>query len=157
LEGTTPEKATQTPPVSGKKPKSKTRRIAIVGVIVVILIVLLAVILQGLGNNAPKPTFTIVSHGVAVEPDSITADGFDVTVSFMVNNTGTVTGNVTVIFKVISGRYTWAGAQIFKDVPPGKLFSSYKKHIPVEGNVTSDWVYQVYLSGQIMPPRYPHP
>jgi len=151
------EKAPEAASGAGKKPKRKSRTILTVGIVIVIVIVLLAVVLQGSGNSTPKTTFAIVFHDVAVEPNSTTAEGFNVTVYFKVNNTGSAIGNVTVVYKVISGRYTWAGAQIFKDVAPGESLYSYRKHIPVEGDVNGDWVYQVFLSGTIMPPRYTPP
>ena len=157
MASTNPEKAPETASGGGKKPKRKSRTLLTVGIVVVIVIVLLAVVLQGSGGGTPKTTFAIVYHNIAVEPNSTTAEGFNVTVYFKVNNTGSAIGDVTVVYKVISGRYTWAGAQIFKDVAPGESLYSYRKHIPVEGDVNGDWVYQVFLSGTIMPPRYTPP
>ncbi len=148
------ETPSKEPAPAAKKPKRKLGRVLGVVVVLVVLIVVFAVILNGSGSSAPKPTFAIISHSVTVE--SYTNHSFNVTIAFVVNNTGTVTGNVTVIFKAISGRYTWAGAQIFNNIAPGQVFSSYKKHIPVEGDVNGTWVYECYINGQ-KAVKYPHP
>jgi hypothetical protein len=146
-----PASATKSP--EGTKPKRKSRKLLIIGVVLVIVIVLLAFILVNSNNSSPKPTFAIVYHNAAVESNTTTT--FNVTVSFRVNNTGTVPGNVTVIFKVFCGKYTWAGAQIFNEVAPGQSLYSYKTHIPVLGDPDSDWTYQCFINGQ-KAIKFPH-
>jgi len=148
--GTSDSKPAETTSPGKAGPKKKTKTLAIVGAILVIILVM-AVVLSG-SNNSPKPEFTIESHGAYVEAN--TTYGFNATVWFIVNNTGSVAGNATVIFKVINGSYTWAGAQIFYLVP-GQSIYSYKKQIPVSGDPNSDWVYQCYLNGQ-KAIKYPH-
>ncbi len=145
-------KPAESKPPEKKHRKGRIRTLAIIGVVLVVVIVVLGLLLGGNGST-PKPQFQIVSHNAFVEESA--NNTFNATVEFRVNNTGTVAGNVTVIFKVKNGGYVWAGAQIFY-MEPGQSFYSYKKHIPVSGDADSDWVYQCYLSGIIQPPWYPH-
>ncbi|MDD1747113.1 MAG: hypothetical protein LUQ16_05055 [Methanomassiliicoccales archaeon] len=93
-----------------------------------------------------------MSHSAYAEAN--TTVSFNATVTFRVNNTGSVAGNVTVIFKVIAKGYTWAGGQIFY-LLPGQSVYSYKLHIPVNGDADSDWVYQCFVNGQ-KAVSYPH-
>ena len=151
-----PEQATSGGAPTGKKPKRKITKFLGIAIALVIIILVLAFVLSGSGNSPPKTTFAITYHSVAVEPESITSTGFNVTIYFVFNNTGPVAGNVTIIFKVISGSYTWGGAQIFNNVPPGKTLSSYKEHIPVIGDVNGNWVYECFINGQ-KAVKYPHP
>jgi hypothetical protein len=150
-----PEQATSGTAPTGKKPKRKITKYLGIAIALVIIILVLAFVLSGSGNP-PKTTFAIVDNSVTVEPESITSSSFNVTISFVFNNTGPVAGNVTIIFKVISGSYTWAGAQIFNNVPPGQTLSSYKEHIPVLGDVNGNWVYECFINGQ-KAVKYPHP
>jgi len=138
---------------AGKKPKRKIRKFLGIGVALVVIILVLAFVFGGFGSSSPKPTFAIVYHDAVVESNTTT--GFNVTVYFRVNNTGIATGNVTVIFKVISGSYSWAGAQIFNNVAPGQSLYSYKKHIPVLGDPNGNWVYECYVNGE-KAVKYPH-
>jgi hypothetical protein len=148
------EPGTDAPKPSKKaRSKGRGRTIAIIVIVLVVVIVVLAVLLNGNGGSTTKPEFKIVEHSAYAEDD--TNGTFNATVDFRVNNTGTVAGNVTVIFKVKSGSYVWAGAQIFY-MEPGQSFYSYKKHIPVNGDADSNWVYQCFISGAIQPPWYPH-
>ena len=141
-------------PKPPKKARTKggRRTIAIVVVLLVVVVVVIAILLNGNGSSTTKPEFELVSHSAFAEDNS--TDGFNATVTFAVNNTGTVAGNVTVIFKVINAKYTWAGAQIFY-LEPGQLISSYKKHIPVSGDADDDWKYQCYINGE-KAVNYPH-
>jgi len=145
-------KPTESKPPEKKRRKGKIRTLAIIGVVLVVVIVVLGLLLGG-NSSTPKPQFQIVSHNAYAEESANST--FNATVEFRVNNTGTVAGNVTVVFKVKSGGYVWAGAQIFY-MEPGQSFYSYKKHIPVSGDADSDWVYQCFLSGVIQPPWHPH-
>jgi hypothetical protein len=126
--------------------------LAIVAVVLVVVIVVLALLLGGGGGTPSKSTFEIVSHSSFAEAN--TTGTFNATVTFRVNNTGPVADNVTVIFKVRDGGYTWAGAQIFH-LQPGQTVYSYKLHIPVNGNADDDWTYQCYISGK-KATWYPH-
>jgi hypothetical protein len=71
-----------------------------------------------------------------------------------VNNTGTVAGNVTVIFKVFTDSDDWGGAQAFY-LQPGESRTHTKTNIEVEGDPDSDWYYQCYINGQ-KAVNYPH-
>ena len=148
------EPGTDTPkPPKKARAKGRSRTIAIVAIVLVVVIVLLAVLLNGNGGSNTKPTFQIVERNAFAEDN--TNGTFNATVEFRVNNTGTAAGNVTVIFKVKSGSYVWAGAQIFY-MEPGQSFYSYKRHIPVNGDADSEWFYQCFISGTMQPPWYPH-
>jgi hypothetical protein len=151
LESSEAETDTSKPP---KKARAKGRRrtIVIVAVLLIVVMVVLVVLLNGNNNTAPKPEFEIINHSAFAEENS--TDGFNATVTFTVNNTGTTPGNATIIFKVINGKYTWAGAQIFY-LEPGQSVYSYKKHIPVTGNADDDWQYQCFINGE-KAVKYPH-
>jgi len=147
------EPGTDTPKPSKKaRAKGRSRTIAIIAIVLIVVIVLLAVLLNGNGGSSSKPEFQIVDRSAYAEAN--TNGTFNATVEFRVNNTGTVAGNVTVIFKVKSGSYVWAGAQIFY-MEPGQSFYSYKKHIPVNGEPDSAWVYQCFINGE-KAVYYPH-
>lgn len=150
MENSDPKSAESKPP-EGKRRKGKKRTFAIVAVMLVIVIVVLVVILGG-NNSSSKPEFAIVSHSAYAEAN--TTNTFNATVTFRVNNTGTVPDNVTVIFKVKNGGYIWAGAQIFY-LEPGQSVYSYKLHIPVSGDADDAWVYQCFISGE-KAVYYPH-
>jgi hypothetical protein len=152
LESSGPGTESPKPPKKARA-KGRGRTIAIIAIVLVVVIVLLAVILNGNGGSSTKPEFQIIDHSAYAEDN--TNGTFNATVIFIVNNTGNVPGNVTVIFKVKNGGYVWAGAQIFY-MEPGQSFSSYKKHIPVNGDADSPWVYQCFISGAMQPPWYPH-
>jgi hypothetical protein len=153
LESTEPKVTSGTTPPQRAKPKRKGKRVIVIIAVLVIVISVLAVIFSSLNGSTPKPTFAIVYHNATIESNTTTS--FNVTISFRVNNTGSVTGNVTVIFKVFCGGYTWGGAQIFNDVEPGQSLYSYKEHIPVLGDPESDWTYQCFVNGQ-KAIKYPH-
>lgn len=144
LESSEPGTETPEPPKKGRA-KGRKRTIVIVAVLLIVVVVVLGILLNGNGNPAPKPEFEIISHSAFAEDNS--TDGFNATVTFTVNNTGTVAGNATIIFKVINGKYTWAGAQIFY-LEPGQSVYSYKKHIPVTGDADDNWQYQCFINGK---------
>lgn len=144
-------KPVESKPPEGKRRKGKTRTLAIVAVVLVLVVVVLGFLLGG-GNSTPKPEFEIVSHSAYAEAN--TTGTFNATVTFRVNNTGTVAGNATVIFKVKNAGYTWAGAQIFY-MEPGQSLYSYKLHIPVNGDFDDDWKYQCFINGE-KAVDYPH-
>jgi hypothetical protein len=151
VESSEPGTDTPKPP---KKARAKGRRstIGIIAIVLVVVIVLLVVLLNGNGGSTTKPEFQIMNRSAYAEAN--TNGTFNATVTFVVNNTGNVPGNVTVIFKVKNGGYVWAGAQIFY-MEPGQSFYSYKKHIPVNGDANSEWVYQCYINGE-KAVYYPH-
>jgi hypothetical protein len=156
LASPSPEQTTSGTAPSGKKPKRKLTRFLGIAVALVIIILVLAFIFSGSGSSPQKTTFSIIYHTAFAEPGSNISDSFNVTVYFTFNNTGSVPGNATIIFKVMSGSYTWAGAQIFNDVQPGQVLSSYKEHIPVTGDPNDNWVYECYVNGE-KAVKYPHP
>jgi hypothetical protein len=144
MEGTEAEPS-DARPSEGKRRKVRIRKVAIIALVLVVLIVALAFILGGGGGSAVKPQFEIVAHSAFAEAN--TTGTFSATVTFLVNNTGAVPGNVTVIFKVKNGGYAWAGAQTFF-LNPGQTVYSYKLHIPVIGDADDDWTYQCYINGK---------
>jgi hypothetical protein len=150
MEGSEPKPVESNSP-GVKRRKGRIRTIAVICVVLVLVVVILGLLLGG-GEPTVKPEFEIVSHSAYAEAN--TTDTFNVTVTFRVNNTGTVAGNATVIFKVKNGGYTWAGAQIFY-LEPGQSVSSYKLHIPVAGDADDNWKYQCFINGE-KAVDYPH-